>query len=112
MRPGESGMMFCPKISFWPNRRWVARIRSGCLPRTPVVWSGEVTTHRAQGLATRKETEPIRLRGHRRCVAPGAGDPFAELLRRAGVGQQQRVAVGEADDVAVRAVIGVHRPPG
>jgi hypothetical protein len=58
-------MRFCPKIRFLPNRRWRASIRSGCLPRSPVVWSVVVTTHRAQGLATRNETAPIRIRRHR-----------------------------------------------
>jgi hypothetical protein len=57
--------MFCPKTRFLPNRRRAARILSGWEPRTPVIWSVVVTTHRPQGLATRKDTEPIRIRRHR-----------------------------------------------
>jgi SAM-dependent methyltransferase len=63
--PGESGMMFCPKTRDLPNRRRAASIFSGCPPRSPVTWSVVVTTQRPQGLATRKDTEPIRTRRQR-----------------------------------------------
>ena len=45
-------------------------------------------------------------------VSARGGQPVAEFAERAGAGEQQRVAVGEADDVPVPPVLRVDRPPG
>ena len=52
-RPGPSCTTFCPNITSPPCFRYVAKVRSGSLPRSPVAWSVVVTTQRPHGFTTR-----------------------------------------------------------
>jgi hypothetical protein len=53
---------------------------SGCLPRSPVIWSVVVTTHRPHGLATRNGTAPMRMR--RQPSSAHGGAPATTTLGR------------------------------
>ena len=50
--------------------------------------------------------------GHRDGLRAVFAEPAAEFVERGGAGQQQRVPVGEADDIPVPPELGVHRPSG
>ena len=50
--------------------------------------------------------------GHRHGLVAVVSEPLTELRQRAGAGEQQRIAVGEAHHVPVLPVFGVHRAPG
>ena len=81
----RSGIRFWPKTSCCPNRRRRPSILSGCEPRSPVTWSVVVTTHRPQGLATRKQTAPIRMR-RQRSSAQGSAPVTTTLGRNLVIG--------------------------